>query len=270
MISICGATGFIGGHLFERLINRAIVVPRDQRTMPSRDIVYLISTCHNYNVYHNIHKDVNTNLTVLLEHLGNLKPGDTFNFISSWFVYGNVLDLPAEEDSPCDPTGFYSITKRAAEQLVISYCKTFNIDYRILRLCNVYGPGDKPTAKKNALQYLIEEMRLGHPISLYNKGEFYRDYMHVKDICAAIELVVDKAEKNCILNIGGGEPLLFKDIIDYAKRQLKVTVEVGSTEPSEFHKIVQAEDFYMDTTRLKNLGFKQTISIEKGLRELCR
>jgi len=94
--------------------------------------------------------------------------------------------------------------------------------------------------------------------------------MHVTDICRAIKLVVDKAPKNDIINIGSGEALLFKDLIALAKRQLKVTTKVENMEPPEFHKAVQVEDFYMDISKLKALGFKQKIKIEQGIRELCR
>ena len=41
--------------------------------------------------------------------------------------------------------------KMAAEQLIESYCKTFKIDYRILRLSNTYGPGDRDASKKKIL-----------------------------------------------------------------------------------------------------------------------
>ena len=105
----------------------------------------------NYNVFKDITLDVETNLKVLCEVLENCKKeGIVFNFVSSWFVYGDV-PLPAREEYYCKPTGFYSITKKAAEDLIISFCKTFGTEYRILRLCNVLGRGDgKVSAKKNA------------------------------------------------------------------------------------------------------------------------
>ena len=112
----------------------------------------------------------------VLENIKN-KNNTTFNFISSWFVYGNT-DLPAHEESYCDPRGFYSITKRAAEQLLISYCETYEIKYRILRLANVIGTGDKKVSKKkNALTYLINELKQDNAINLYSDGDLYRDYI---------------------------------------------------------------------------------------------
>ena len=67
--------------------------------------------------------DIETNLSVMMEVLEKLKEKDfVFNFISSWFVYGDTK-MPASETSICFPKGFYSITKKAAEDLLISFCE---------------------------------------------------------------------------------------------------------------------------------------------------
>ena len=169
-ISVYGGTGFVGGNFCKLFERDVIAIPREQRTPESEQILYLISTIHNYNVFDNPHLDVDTNLRVLIETLEECKGRDVvFNFVSSWFVYGQTDELPATEDTNCNPKGFYSITKRAAEQMLISYCETFNIKYRIFRLCNVYGVNaTKVSIKRNALQYLAGEVVNNRDINLYN------------------------------------------------------------------------------------------------------
>jgi len=159
-LSVYGGTGFVGGNFSRMYPDDTIVIPRDQREPESDEILYLISTVDNYNVHTNITLDVETNLKVLCETLDKCRDLDvTFNFISSWFVYGDI-PLPAREDSHCKPTGFYSITKRAAEDLVMSFCNTYGKNYRILRLANVMGAGDgKTSAKKNALAFMVDKMK---------------------------------------------------------------------------------------------------------------
>lgn len=268
-LSIFGGTGFVGGHFAKCVGASGALVPREHRTPLSQESVYFISTTHNYHVFDDVHKDVETNLTILLDTLKNLKPGSVFNFISSWFVYGDC-ELPATELTNCNPKGFYSITKRAAERLLISYCETFSIDYRIIRLCNVYGPLDQGVSKKkNALQYLIEEMRNNRPINLYYNGLFYRDYMHVEDVARAIQTCVEKAPLNSVINIGNGQ-IVFRDLIFEAKELLQSTSLVSEMPPPEFHNIVQVKDFYFDPSYLHSLGFQPQISISKGLRQLCQ
>ena len=135
--SVYGATGFIGSRYCQMFPNEIFPQQRHQRVPLLNEIIYFISTVDNYNVFNDITLDVDTNLRVLCEVLEHCKERDiTFNFISSWFVYGET-NLPAKEDYYCNPTGFYSITKKAAEDLLISFCKTFGTKYRILRLCNV-------------------------------------------------------------------------------------------------------------------------------------
>ncbi len=180
MVNVLGA-GFVGGR-YAKLAKDVIVNDRTDYEIKSNEVLYFISTIDNYNVFTNPYIDIETNLTTLIKTLESCKDKDvTFNFISSWFVYGNV-DLPAKESAYCDPKGFYSITKRTAEQLLISYCETFNIKYRILRLANVLGESDhKVSKKKNALQYMINELKAGNTVSLYDGGEAYRDYIYVDD-----------------------------------------------------------------------------------------
>lgn len=269
-ISVFGGTGFIGSRFCERTGFRPLLVGRESRQPLSDEAVYFISTTHNYHVFEDLHKDIDTNLTILVDVLKNLVPGKSvFNFISSWFVYGETT-LPATEDSVCFPKGFYSITKRAAEELLISYCQTFGIHYRILRLGNVYGKGDTGVSKKkNALQFLIERLKRGENIDLYHGGHFYRDYMHVDDVADAIDLVCSKGEVDQVYNIGSGEKILFKDVIELVRGYTNSTSAISEIDPPVFHRVVQIKDFYMKVDKLKSLGFSPKISIEQGVKELC-
>jgi nucleoside-diphosphate-sugar epimerase len=266
-ISIFGATGFLGTNFCNLYPDDVIKIRRTQTRPESSDVIYMISTTTNYNVYTDLHLDINTNLNVLVDVLGNLNSGDTFNFVSSWFVYGKTEPLPAKEDAVCKPFGFYSATKYCAEQLVQSYCMTFGINYRIFRLANLYGVGDKDvSAKKNALLYLISELYHTRSIGLYYNGEFIRDYIHVRDASRAIRHCMEFAPTNQIINVGGGKPLVFRKLIDYAGARLNFST-ISKIEPSEFHKVVQVKDMWLDTTKLSGYGFIPSISIWDGLDE---
>jgi nucleoside-diphosphate-sugar epimerase len=190
MISVYGSTGFIGSKFIEMYTNECIPIPKSSNIPASTNVLYFISTVDNYNVYTDPKLDINTNLIKLidvLEECRKYKDQVTFNFISSWFVYGKTNDLPAKETSICNPTGFYSITKYAAEKLIASYCDTFGMKYKILRLTNIIGVGDKKTSKKkNAIQYMINCLKTNDPIQLYDGGAHVRDYMDVGDACRAI------------------------------------------------------------------------------------
>ena len=267
MINLFGGSGFVGSCFkkkFQCIVNdRNDLVPKLAPGVT--DILYLISTVDNYSVTINPHLDVDTNLTTLIKVLENFRhlnrPDVVFNFASSWFVYGDT-DLPASEYSHCDPKGFYSITKRAAEQILISYCETYAIKYRILRFANVIGPGDKKVSKKkNALTYMLRQIKNGGVIDLYDNGEFCRDYIHVNDLCYAVDLVMRKGFENDVYNIGNGKPIWFKDVINYAIKKTNYTATVNNIPQPEFHKHVQVKSMYMNTNKLQNLGYTPMYNI---------
>lgn len=271
-LSVFGPRSFIGSNFIKlnKSLNNCISIKRDSRVPKSKKILYFISTVDNYNVNNDLKIDIDTNLNVLMEVLENCKDKDIeFNFISSWFVYGNSR-LPAREIDYCDPKGFYSITKRCAEQLLISFCETFGVNYRILRLCNVYGNGDsKISSKKNAIQYMVNLLKKDEPVNLYEGGHVLRDLMHVSDVCKAIDLVLSKGNLNEIYNIGSGVPTSVFEIIDLAKNHLGSSSKIEPIDTPKFHTQVQARDFYLDCSKLKNLGFQQSINIKKGIKMLC-
>lgn len=270
MISVYGATGFIGSSFCNLFSDEVIKIPRDSRRPESKNILYFISTTTNYNVFEDLHVDINTNLNLLMEVLQYCKEGDvTFNFISSGFVYGLDIINAKETDIP-DPRGFYSITKRTAEQLIISFCETFKCKYRILRLANVYGTDKTLSGKKNVLGFLINKLKNNEDIFLYDGGHVFRDYMHVDDISRAIKCVIDTAPVNQIYNIATGQPLYFCDIIKMAFDKLSdCKSKIISVDTPEFYSKTQAKNFSLNTEKLNNLNFKSTISLNIGIEKLC-
>ena len=269
MISVFGGTGFVGSEFCKQFKNEVTIIDRNSFTPISEKVLYLISTVDNYNVLTDSKKDINTNLIHLMNVLDECKNKNIeFTFISSWFVYGDT-DLPAKESSVCRPKGFYSITKYAAELLLESYCKTFNIQYKIIRLGNVLGNSDgKISKKKNALQFLISQIKENKEINLYNNGDFYRDFIHVSDVAKGIKHIMDNGISNETYNLGCGIPIVFKSIIDYAVEKTNSKSNIGIMEATDFHKIVQVESMYLDTSKLNDLGFKPEKNIYQIVDEL--
>ena len=269
-IQIFGGSGFVGSE-FVKQNPGCIVNARDDYRIKSDNILYMISTVTNYNVKTDPHIDIDTNLSTLMRVLEQCKELDlTFNFVSSWFVYGET-EMPATEQSNCYPNGFYSITKRCAEQLLISYCETFGIKYRILRLANVAGSGDKKASpQKNALQHMINELKAGRDVNVYDGGNLYRDYIHVSDAARAIKTIMDKGEVNTIYNVGNGKPLLFKDMIEYAKELIGGNGKLNPIEIPQFHKTVQVRSMWMLSDKLKSLGYEPKYDLEAIIEDMVQ
>lgn len=263
--------GFIGGTFSEMFLDDVIVNSKFDYYPATSKILYFISTVDNYNVHTNPHLDIDTNLSLLITVLENCRKvygsDFEFNFISSWFVYGKT-DFPAREDSECHPSGFYSITKRCAEEILISYCNTFGIRYRILRMANVIGLGDrKVSKKKNALQYMIRQLVNDEEVYLYD-GKIIRDLIDVRDAANAIYLTITEGNVENIYNIGNGTGFSFEKIV-YMVQEFLGTGSIKRIPQPEFHKLVQVKDFYMDNSKLVSLGYAPNFSIYDSILEIA-
>jgi nucleoside-diphosphate-sugar epimerase len=273
-INLFGGTGFIGKKFHDLYKNEVILNERNNYTPQTNNILYFISTVDNYNIHKDLQIDIDTNLKVLMNVLEHIKynKNAVFNFVSSWFVYGQNPDIPFhEENSKCNPTGFYSITKFCAEQMIICFCNTFDIKYRIFRLANVLGEGDnKISAKKNALQFMVKEIVNNKDIHLYYGGEVLRDYIYIDDVCDGIKVCLDKAPTNQIINIGSGSPSRFLDIIDKTIKKTNSKSKIINIEPTKFHNIVQVRHSYLDTAKIRSYGFEPKYNMDNILDKLIQ
>jgi nucleoside-diphosphate-sugar epimerase len=268
-ISVFGGTGFIGGTFCRLYSEDVVLVPKDSKDFETNEVLYFISTTTNQSVFSNLHIDIDTNLSLFIDVLEKCKGRDvTFNFISSGFVYGNDI-IDAKETDCCNPTGFYSITKRCAEQLLISFCETFRIKYRILRIGNVYGLDKTISPGKNVLGYMIGLLKENTNIKLYGGGEFLKDYMFVEDICRAIKLIVEGGSVNEVYNIASGTSMTFKDIIQSAKDIVGSQSNLITIPFPKDQEYIQIKNMTLNTDKLKNLEFHTLMNFDYGLKKLC-
>lgn len=259
-LTILGGGGFIGSHYVRELYDPAIgniasVNSRGDYKVYSSDVLYLISTVHNSNVYVDPFLDIETNLTTLVKVLENWRARTdasegVFNFVSSWFVKSDVK-------------GFYTSTKRCAEELLEAYCKAYGLRYRIIRLANVVGPGDKVTDKKNALQMVLGRLKTNSQVYLAGKGKFVREYIHVKDCVRALDLITHKGEENIVYEVTNTEPQMFCDLVKHAKQYLGSTSEVIEV-PG------MVDSAFMDCSKLLSLGFVPAIKGDELCERLCQ
>ena len=268
-LSIFGGTGYIGS-TFMRMYPDNICIARGERQPVSKDILYLISTTTNQNVFKDLQIDIDTNLKILTEVLSHCKRTDTvFNFVSTGFVYGNDF-LDAKESDNCNPTGFYSVTKRCAEQLIISYCQTFGIKYRIFRVSNVFGIDPTISKGKNVLGWMIRRLKNNEKISLYDGGDFVKDYMWVDDVCRAIKLLIDESLTNQIYNVGTGSCKSFRELIEDAAFKVGSKSEIIDVPMPWDQQYLQIKNFTMNVDKLEFYGFVPQLDIDTGLDMMCK
>ena len=82
-------------------------------------------------------------------------------------------------------------------------------------------------------------------------------------------MVCSKGELNNIYNIGSGNPTTVGRIIRIARNFLNSSSIIHSKPAPDFHRIVQVENFWMDTSKIKKLGFVQRVPLNLIIQELC-
>lgn len=232
-------------------------------------IFHFAGTTHNYHIQDNPYIDIQTNCigTIsLLEACRAANPSVRMVYGSTFFVNGNLANLPANTESPCEPLGLYPATRLAGEHFCKIYNRTFDMNTNIVRFTNLFGVREQRDNKQKAgFNFLINLALEGKEIPLYRNGEFYRDYLYVSDAASAAMTVADRGEKGKVYYVGTGRKEKFKDLITILGEEVG-GIRVDPINPPEFHNAVGIKDFFCDVTPLRGLGWEPKISIREGIR----
>jgi len=154
--------------------------------------------------------------TVGVYHLLELVRGKVYSRpqfiqISTDEVYGDAEDENKnfDENDKLTPSNPYSGSKAAAEMLVMSYGRTFGIDYKITRSTNNYGPRQYP---EKLIPKCIDSIKNGKKIPIHGDGSYVRDWIHVEDNVNGIWYVIQYGENKNVYNISGNNPLSNIDV----------------------------------------------------------
>jgi len=118
-------------------------------------------------------------------------------FASSREVYGTQDKLPVKINTELNPENPYAASKLAGEALIKSYGKTYDLDYNIVRMSNVYGDGDSGRVIPN----FINMFKNNQDVELYGSEKII-DFLYIEDTINALEKLKDKS--GLTLNLGSG------------------------------------------------------------------
>jgi dTDP-glucose 4,6-dehydratase len=136
--------------------------------------------------------------------------------ISTDEVYGSLGSSGFfTEESPIAPNSPYAASKASADLLVRSYCHTHGFPAIITRCSNNYGPYQFP---EKLIPLLISNALGGLPLPIYGDGMNVRDWIHVRDHCAAIDAALHHGKDGGVYNVGARQEL---PNIEIARRILK-------------------------------------------------
>jgi dTDP-glucose 4,6-dehydratase len=130
----------------------------------------------------------------------SLKHGvERFVQVSTDEVYGSIRKGGFTEKSPIAPSSPYSASKAGADQLVLSYYKTYKLDVGITRCSNNYGPNQH---NEKLIPHMIAKALKGEKLPVYGNGLNVRDWIHVKDHCRAVLAVLEGGKSGEVYNVG--------------------------------------------------------------------
>ena len=134
-----------------------------------------------------------------------------FLHVSTDEVYGSLGETGRfTESTPLHPNSPYAASKAASDHLALAYHHTFRLPVVMTRCSNNYGPYQFP---EKLIPLMIINALNDKPLPVYGDGLYVRDWLHVLDHCAAIDLVLHRGKAGEVYNIGGNNEWKNIDIV---------------------------------------------------------
>ena len=186
-----------------------------------------------------------------------------FIHVSTDEVYGEVaLNETSSEKSLLNPTNPYAASKAAAEFIVRSYYKSYNIPIIITRGNNVYGPGQYP--EKLIPKFILKLLR-GQKMTIHGEGKTIRNFVYVEDVARAFETIMFNGEISKTYNIGTDNEHSVVDIATLLHS--KLGFDKSYSECVEYVEDRPFNDFRysVDSDELHKLGWSTTTGFNEGM-----
>jgi UDP-glucuronate 4-epimerase len=193
----------------------------------------------------------------LLEALKAMENGHLIH-ISTSSVYGR--DSSGDESRPKQPDSPYGVTKLAAENLVLSYSRNFDLPVTVLRYFSIYGPRQRPDM---GYHIFVERVLSGDEITIFGDGRQTRGNTYVDDCVAGTVAAFEHGPTGEVFNIGGGEVISAIDALHLIESITGCTAHIayGPGRPGE-----QARALADTSKAAEVFGWQPVVGIEDGMR----
>jgi dTDP-glucose 4,6-dehydratase len=207
-------------------------------------------------------------LEITRERLGRV---GLFHHISTDEVFGSLgQEGYFTEDTPYRPNSPYSASKASSDHLVRAYHKTYGVPVKVTNCSNNYGPYQFP---EKLIPLMILNALEEEPLPVYGDGRNIRDWLYVRDHCAAVWEIMRRGALGETYNIGGSNEIenikVVETICDLIDEKVGKPSSVGSRrELIEFIKDRPGHDrrYAIDSDKIMSeLGWKPEESFSSGL-----
>ena len=295
-VLVTGGAGFIGSHLCEKLLNlkHEVICVDNLYTGSNKNISHL----EDFDDFEVMRHDVTFPLYLEVDGIFNLacpaspvqyqknpvqtfktnvhgainmlglakRTGARFLQASTSEVYGDPEVSPQREDywghvNPIGIRSCYDEGKRAAETLTMDYQRQFNVDTRIARIFNTYGPNMSKDDGRVVSNFIVQALR-NEPLTVYGDGSQIRSFCFVSDLVEGLFKLFLKEKVNEPINIGNPMPItmgqLAQEVIELTGSNSKITyLPLPQDDPRQREPDISKAKALLD--------WQPTISRESGL-----
>lgn len=192
-----------------------------------------------------------------------------FLLASTSEIYGDPLVHPQTESyagnvDPVGPRAVYDEAKRFAESLTMAYHRAHNVNTRIVRIFNTYGPR-MDLEDGRALPNLLKQALLGQPLTVYGEGKQTRSFCYVDDLVDGI-LKLLQSEEHLPVNIGNQHEMT---ILQFAETINQIVGnQAGITFVKDARSVRDPQQRQPDITRARKiLGWEPQVSLAEGIQK---
>lgn len=287
-VLVTGGSGFIGGHLVDRLdqansvrlfdqvrpatnANNAKIIEGDIRdgtavdaAVDGTDVVFheaaLVSVPESID---NPKRSHQINAAGTVNVLEAARKHDVRVVIaSSAAIYGHPVTIPIPETHPVQPTSPYGLDKLAADYFSQLYHSLYGVETVVLRYFNVYGPGHSGGSYSGVIETFLDQARRDAPLTVHGSGEQTRDFVHVDDVVRATCAAGATDAVGCQINVGTGSGVTINELAEMVQSLTDTDSTIVHTDPRTGDIARSRADISRAETRL---GYEPSIDIETGL-----
>jgi len=313
-ILVTGGAGFVGSHLVDRLmlLGHEVTVLDNFFTgsktsishwvghpnfeLVRHDVVqpFMIECDQIYHLacpaspphyQYNAVKTIKTSFMGTLNMLGLAKRTKArFLITSTSEIYGDPEVHPQTEDywghvNPIGPRACYDEGKRVAETLTYGFHRQDNVDVRVARIFNTYGPRMNPYDGRVVSNFIMQALK-GEPLTVYGDGSQTRSFQYIHDLIDGLIGLMNSEETRPV-NLGSSDEFTILDFAHLVRNVVnEIKIEDGTanmdqnTIPAVVHKDIPTDDPQKrrpDTTRAKEvLGWQPRWTVRMGVEEMVR
>lgn len=301
-ILVTGGAGFIGSHLCERLLSEGnyVICLDNFFTGSKKNIEHLIGNVNFELVEHDITKEffaevdqiynlacpaspphyqynaiktIKTSVLGIINMLGLAKRCKaTILQASTSEVYGDPKVHPQTEDywgnvNPIGIRSCYDEGKRCAETLMMDYHRQHNVDIRIVRIFNTYGPNMDMNDGRVVSNFIVQALK-GQDITVYGEGLQTRSFCFVSDLVDGLIKMMNNTQR-FIGPVNLGNPSE-RTILDFAKMIIEMT---GSKSKIVYNELPSDDPMQRKpdlTVAIRELNWQPTTDIKVGLEKTIK